>query len=178
MKVLTYNLPDWVAALPDLWVNRPALPPGSTYNVAPDGVVVGVPPRLIASVVGSCTLGLRGSDVDFGVVAAQGVKLQDREYCTTVYPQLGAVVQSEYAEVLVDGVIYAALALPEWRVAHDVYEYAGAARKIEALGGVHAWAAAKAIDKLGAYTLIGVSVEVAGAYMLRPRYAADALRAL
>ncbi len=167
MQTVYYALPSWERLLELIqhWESRPAYQAGLTYNITPGGVVLGVPgeSELIASVVGTESFGIRGSDVDFGVLGTEVAALPEGgETHTTVYTRAGVRTVCEYRELGE----YAFMALPEWRLWHDVHEYARAAAAVHALG-VDAWLALKRGDKVDAYRRVGITCQgVDGTYAL------------
>jgi hypothetical protein len=149
-----WALPDDIDSLILLWHRRPRLPPGMSYNIGPHGVVAGIPDRLVSTVVGTCAFGLKGSDIDMGVVGFRATT--DKWFLnkhTTHYLTMGTTV-CEYKEIGK----FSFIALPRWRADHDAKEYAHAA-KIIAEMTPEAWLELKKIDKIAAYSYVGISCQ-------------------
>ena len=155
MKTVYYKLPNYTDTLSRYWDERPHHVPGKTYNVSKNGVVIGRPKKMIATVIGSQTFGVRGNDVDFGVISRQAKKLPDNvETHETIYPNYGRVI-SEYREVKHGDETHSFMALPRWRAEHDAYEYERAAKTMN----LAQWQEDKKRDKVEAYRKIGITTQ-------------------
>lgn len=117
----------------------------------------------VASIIGSVTLGLRGSDVDCGIPVdsfddqpREGAKYMSVEY---FIDGEWVLVHSEYDSIgLVECV-----ALPRKRVDIDMFEYRRAAEILDCFGREN-WLEMKKKDKLEAYRFLHVSLAENGRF--------------
>lgn len=158
MERVYFAMPDGICErMQATWGQRPALPPGMTYNFAGQrgAFCVGLPADLEGTVVGTASFGAKGSDIDLGVLGVQVEGLVGKRTYEIIYPRQGLVVVSE---VRVMGELEFR-ALPAWRLKHDAAQYARAASIIEATCGLDAWLRLKKLDKVGAYNMVGITCQ-------------------
>jgi hypothetical protein len=164
METLYYRLPDGIAEfLIRAWKERPSHVEGLTYNVSSQGVVLGIPCELVATVVGTCSFGVVGrKDIDFGVV---GIECSEDEFVArvqgqtkfTIFTGRGVRVVYEFVEIEVEGVIFSFMAHPIWKAVHDANEYTRAAKIIFEELGLDVWLEMKRERKRFAYERVGVT---------------------